>query len=168
MKIEGFIPSGREGFSMIGREFLGIVLIVCVLLLSAACGCTELSGVTENEAVHVTAILEVTVIDGSGEPVANVPVDFYSAKYTGTAMKDNSEFRFYRYTESNGKTSFTVGYNLHKGTGYPPVPETVAMTAGIQNPTMASNALITYEEASAQAGGTGAAVITKMVTLKMP
>lgn len=152
---------------MIGRGFLRVVLIVCVLLLSASCGCTELAGVTENEAVHVTAILEVKVVDQSGDPVAGVPVDFYSAKYTGTAIKENSEFRFYRSTETNGKTCFSAGYNLHKGSGYPPVPEVVAMTATIPGG-IAGNAMITYEEASAQAGGTGAAVITKTVTLQVP
>jgi hypothetical protein len=108
------------------------------------------------------------VIDNSGDPVANVPVDFYSAKYTGTAVKENSEFRFYRSTESNGKTSFTVGYNLHKGSGYPPVPEMVAMTASIPGG-ISGNTYITYDEASAQAGGTtGAAVITRTVTLQVP
>ena len=153
---------------MVKREALIIApIIVLIVILSAACGCTDLAGVTENEAIHATAILEVTVIDRSGEPVAGVPVDFYSAKYTGTAMKENSEFRFYRSTESNGKTSFTVGYNLHQGSGYPPVPETVAMTATIPGD-IASNAYITYDEAEAQAGGAGAAVITRTVTLQVP
>jgi len=152
---------------MNGRRFRGIVLIVCVILLSAACGCTELAGVTDNEAVHVTAILEVTVTDRSGDPVAGVPVDFYSAKYIGTSVRENSEFRFYRSTESNGKTSFTVGYNLRKGSGYPPVPEMVAMTATIPGG-IAGNAHITYDDAEARAGGTGAAVVTRAVTLQVP
>jgi hypothetical protein len=152
---------------MVQRGFLVIATAIALIVLSAACGCTELAEVTENEAVHVTAILEVTVIDKSGDPVANVPVDFYSAKYTGTAVKENSEFRFSRSTESNGKTSFSVGYNLHQTAGYPPVPETVAMTASIPGD-ISGNAYITYEEAEAQAGGAGAAVITKTVTLQVP
>ncbi len=152
---------------MVQRGFLMIASVIVLIILSAACGCTELAGVTENEAVHVTAILEVTVIDKSGDPVANVPVDFYSAKYTGTAIKENSEFRLSRATESNGKTSFSVGYNLHKTAGYPPVPETVAMTASIPGE-ISGSAGITYDEASAQAGGAGAAVVTKTVTLQVP
>lgn len=152
---------------MVQRGFLVIATAIALIVLSAACGCTELEGVTENEAVHVTAILEVTVIDKSGDPVANVPVDFYSAKYIGMSIKDNSEFKFYRSTESNGKTSFSVGYNLHKTAGYPPVPDMVAMTASIPGG-ITGNAMITYEEASAQAGGAGAAVITKTVTLQVP
>ena len=153
---------------MVKREFMGIVpLIALIVILSAACGCTELAGVTEHEAVHVTAVLEVTVTDISGNPVAGVPVSFYSAKYTGTSIKENSEFKFSRSTEINGKTSFSVGYNLHETAGFPPIPETVAMTATIPGD-ITKTAFITFGDAEAQAGGAGAAVITRTVALQIP
>jgi hypothetical protein len=151
-----FITSCRRVFSMVKREFMGIVpLIALIVILSAACGCTELAGVTEHEAVHVTAVLEVTVTDISGNPVAGVPVSFYSAKYTGTSIKENSEFKF------------SVGYNLHETAGFPPIPETVAMTATIPGD-ITKTAFITFGDAEAQAGGAGAAVITRTVALQIP
>ncbi|MCM2465656.1 Ig-like domain-containing protein [Methanoculleus oceani] len=149
-----------------------VVVLVCLCAVLGAgagvAGCTELGGVTEGEAVHVTAMLEVTVIDSAGKPVAGVPVSFHSVKTTGTSVKEGSEFSFSRSTESNGKTTFTVGYNLHPpGIGYPPAPDVVMMSVTIP-PEISEGAMITYDEAKSRAGGTGTAAITKQVTLQIP
>jgi hypothetical protein len=149
-----------------------IVVLVCLGAVlgtgAGVAGCTELGGVTEGEAIHVTAMLEVTVVDSTGKPVAGVPVSFHSIKTTGTSVKEGSDFSFFRSTESNGKTSFTVGYNLHPpGIGYPPAPDLIMMSVSIP-PEISEGAMITYDEAKARAGGTGTAVITKQVTLQIP
>jgi hypothetical protein len=148
------------------------MLLVCLIGLASAgtlvTGCTELGGVTEGEPIHVTATLEVTVIDSTGKPVAGVPVSFSSCKSTGMSVKEGSDFSFSRSTESNGKATFTVGYNLHPpGIGYPPAPDVVMMSASIP-PDISEGAMISYEEAKAQAGGTGEAAITRSITLTIP
>ena len=143
---------------------LGIALLGAAVLI---CGCTEVSEVTADQPVHVTAICEVLVIDKDGNPVPNVPVTFNSVKFTGTAPQDGSEFNFQRSTESNGKTTFTVGYNLRERNIGFTVQDAVSLTASIPGG-ISGGAIIGYQEAKAQAGGTGAAVITKTITLQIP
>jgi hypothetical protein len=143
---------------------LGIALVGAAALFS---GCTEVEGVTSDEPVHVTAICEVTVLDSTGKPVPNIPVSFTSMKFTGTAAKDGSKFNFQRPTESNGRTSFTVGYNLGvRNTGFT-IEDSVSMSASIPG-NIAGSAQIGYQEAANQAGGTGSAVVTKTITLRIP
>jgi hypothetical protein len=143
---------------------LGIALIGAAALFS---GCTEIEGVTSDEPVHVTAICEVTVIDSTGKAVPNIPVSFTSMKFTGTAVKDGSEFNFQRSTDADGKTSFTVGYNLGvRNTGFT-IEDSVSMSASIPG-NIVGTALIGYQEAADRAGGSGTAVVTKTITLRIP
>ena len=143
---------------------LGIALIGAAVLI---CGCTEVSELTEDQPVHVTAICEVLVIDKDGNPVSGVPVSFTSVKFTGTAPQDGSEFNFQRSTESNGKTSFTVGYNLRERNIGFNVQDAISLSASIPGD-ISGGAIIGYQEAKSRAGGTGAAVITKTITLQIP
>jgi len=146
------------------------LLILGIALLGAAvliCGCTEVSELTEDQPVHVTAICEVRVIDKAGTPVSGVPVSFNSIKFTGSSIQDGSEFNFQRPTESNGKTSFTVGYNLRERNVGFTVEDAISLSASIPGD-INGVAMIGYKEAQSQAGGTGAAVITKTITLQIP
>ena len=147
-----------------GLFILGIALLGATVFIS---GCTEISEVTADESVHVTAICEVRVIDKSGNPVAGIPVSFTSVKFTGTAPKEGSEFNFQRSTESNGKTSFTVGYNLREQNIGFPVQDAVSMSVSIPG-NISGGEIIGYQEALSRAGGTGTAVITKTITLQIP
>ncbi len=143
---------------------LGIALLGAAVLV---CGCTEITEATEDQPVHVTAICEVLVIDKDGTPVSNVPVTFNSVKFTGTAPQDGSEFNFQRSTEANGKTTFTVGYNLRERNIGFTVEDAISLSASIPG-NINGGAIIGYNEAKSQAGGTGAAVITKTITLQIP
>ena len=147
--------------------YLGILVIALLGAAVLICGCTEVSELTEDQPVHVTAICEVLVIDKDGNPVSGVPVSFTSVKFTGTAPQDGSEFSFKRSTESNGKTSFTVGYNLRERNIGFTVEDAVSLSASIPGD-ISGGAIIGYNEAKSQAGGTGAAVITKTITLQIP
>jgi len=161
-------PVTQEIFTMQTSSYcffiLGIVFLGATVFFS---GCTEIDKVTADESVHVTAICEVMVIDKAGNPVPGIPVSFNSIKFTGTALKDGSEFNFQRSTESNGKTSFTVGYNLREQNVGFPVEDSVSLSASIPG-NIAGGAIIGYQEARAQAAGTGTAVITKTITLQIP
>lgn len=143
---------------------LGIALLGAAVLI---CGCTEVTEVTSGEPVHVTAICEALVIDKNGNPVPDVPVSFHMVKYTGTAMKEGSEFSTIRYTDNYGKASFTAGYNLHKQQIGLPVSDYILISVSLAGVVDAATH-ITYDEAASQAGGTGAAVITRSVTLTQP
>jgi len=88
-------------------------------------------------------------------------------KFTGTSPQDGSEFNFYRSTETNGKTSFTVGYNLRERNIGFPVQDAVSMSVSIPGE-ISGGAFIGYQEAKNRAAGTGAAVITKTITLQIP
>ncbi|WP_319642018.1 hypothetical protein [Methanovulcanius yangii] len=144
--------------------FLATVLLGATVLL---CGCTEVTEVTSGEPVHVTAICEALVIDQNGNPVPDVPIYFQMVKYTGTAMKEGSEFSTRRYTDSYGKASFTAGYNLHKQQIGLPVSDYILISVSLAGIVDAATS-ITYDEAASQAGGTGATVITRSVTLTQP
>jgi hypothetical protein len=143
---------------------LGIVLLGATVLFS---GCTEIDKATTDESVHITAICDVLVIDKAGNPQPGIPVSFTSVKFTGTSPKDGSEFNLQRSTESNGKTSFTVGYNLREQNMGFPVQDAVSLSASIPG-NINGGAVIGYQEARAQAAGTGTAVITKTITLQIP
>jgi hypothetical protein len=143
---------------------LGIALIGAAVLL---CGCTEIAGVTADEPVHVTVNCDVKVIDKTGKPVPGIPVSFTSMKFTGTALKEGSEFNFQRSTDADGKTSFTVGYNLREQNNGFPVPDAVSLSASIPGD-IEGGAVFGYQEAREQAGGTGIAVITRTITLQIP
>jgi hypothetical protein len=150
--------------SSYGLFILGIALLGATVFIS---GCTEINEVTADEPVHVTAICEVRVIDKSNTPVAGIPVSFTSVKFTGTSPKEGSEFNFRRSTESNGKTSFTVGYNLREQNLGFPVQDAVSMSVSIPGE-ISGGEIIGYQEARSRAGGTGSAVITKTITLQIP
>ncbi|HDQ07758.1 MAG TPA: hypothetical protein ENN44_03130 [Methanoculleus sp.] len=94
-------------------------------------------------------------------------MSFNSMKFTGTSPQDGSEFNFYRSTETNGKTSFTVGYNLRERNIGFPVQDAVSMSVSIPGE-ISGGAFIGYQEAKNRAAGTGAAVITKTITLQIP
>ena len=146
------------------------ILILGIALLGAAvliCGCTEIEGLTADESVHVTAICEVSVTDKVGNPVPGVMVSFTSMKFTGTSVKDGSEFNFQQPTGANGKASFTVGYNLRQQSDGLTIQDSISLSASIPGG-IAGSAMIGYGEASNQAGGTGVAVITKTIPLQIP
>jgi len=107
---------------------LGTAILGATVFIS---GCTEINEVTADESVHVTSICEVRVIDKTGNPVAGIPVSFTSIKFTGTMPKDGSEFKLQRSTESNGKTSFPVSYNLREQSLGFPIQDSVSMSVSI-------------------------------------
>jgi hypothetical protein len=109
----------------------------------------------------------VKVIDKTGKPVAGIPVSFSSVKFTGTAPKEDSEFNFQRSTDGDGKTSFTVGYNLREQNIGFPVQDAISLSVSIPGD-IADGAVIGYREAVDRAAGTGAAVITRTITLRIP
>ena len=108
--------------------------------------------------VHVTATLEVRVVDPVGAPVPGTLVSFHSAKVSEGAEIGHSVFDMSRTTGDDGRCSFTVGYNLTPS-------EDVTLEAWSGNATNRDRELITGEEAQARSADTELVVITRSLEL---
>jgi hypothetical protein len=139
-----------------------IILIFSLSMVSSGC-----LGSDKEKPIHVTAIVEVLVLDENGKPVAGEKVHFMSVKYIGISPYGDSKTELDDWTDANGKAEFTVGYDLilDKSRGYA-VPESIGTVASIGGAT--DSAGFIYQEAESQAGGTGVAVISKKVVLVKP
>ncbi|WP_370575922.1 hypothetical protein [Methanomethylovorans sp.] len=139
-----------------------IFLIFSFSMLSSGC-----IGTNKEEKIHVTAIIEVLVLDENGKPMDGEKVHFMSVKYIGISPYGDSKTQLDDWTDPSGKVEFTVGYDLIKdeSRGYP-VPESIGTVASIDGAT--DSVGFNYQEAESQAGGTGMAVITKKIVLVKP
>lgn len=139
-----------------------LFLIISLSMISSGC----LSSGKEKP-IHVTAIVEVLVLDENGKPVSGEPVHFMSVKYMGISPYGDSKTELDDWTDANGKVEFTVGYDLilDESRGYA-VPESIGTVESITGAT--DSVGFFYQEAESQAGDTGVAVITKKVVLIKP
>lgn len=108
--------------------------------------------------VHVTATLEVRVVDPAGAPVPGTLVSFHSAKVSEGTELGHSVFDMSRTTGDDGRCSFTVGYNLTP-------TEDVTLEAWSGNGTNRDRELITGEEAHARSADTDLVVLTRSLEL---
>jgi hypothetical protein len=137
-----------------------------------------------DNAIHVTATLEVLVVDQNGNPVPNTMVYFNALSWTD---KDPETIMLDKRTDSNGKVSFTIGYNLIDNDerfaqlGKRDYIDYLAMGATTRDVRYTDSngdiktyidrywtdhwTVITYPQASAQAGALKYAAITKRLKL---
>lgn len=136
-----------------------------------------------DNAIHVTATLEVWVVDQNGNPIPDKMVYFNGISWID---KDPNEIMLEKRTGSDGKASFTIGYNLinnkEKFTrlGSPNYVDYLAMGATTVDVRYSDRGniktyidrywtdhwtVITYPQASAQAGDLKYAAITKRLKL---
>jgi hypothetical protein len=142
-----------------------ICLIILIFSLSmVSSGCLEPA---KGKPIHVTAIIEVFVLDENGKPIVGEKVHFMSVKYMGISPYGDSKTELDDWTDSNGKVEFTVGYDLIKdeSRGYA-VPESIGTVASIDGAT--DSVGFNYQEAESRAGGTGMAVVSKKIVLVKP
>lgn len=127
---------------------VGRALSTLCLLVLAAC----------ESRVHVTATLEVRVVDPAGAPVPGTLVSFHSAKVSEGTELGHSVFDMSRSTGDDGRCSFTVGYNVTTS-------EDITLEAWSGNGSNRDRELITGEEAHARSADTDLVVITRSLEL---
>jgi hypothetical protein len=127
---------------------MGWLAATLTLLTLAAC----------EQRVHITATLEVRVVDPAGAPVPGTLVSFHFAKVSEGNELGHSVFDMTRTTGDDGRCSATVGYNLTPS-------EDVTLEAWSGNGSNRDRELITGEEAHARSADTDLVVITRSLEL---
>lgn len=139
-----------------------------------------------DNAIHITATLDVLVIDKDSHPVPDKMVWFNGISWV---EKDPRRIMLMKPTDENGRASFTVGYDLINNRekfarlGSPDYVDYLAMAATTCNPIDPEGkagtplyidvyatdhwTMIQYTEASAQAGALKYAAITRSLTLRL-
>lgn len=139
-----------------------------------------------DNAIHVTATLDVLVIDKDGNPIPDKMVWFNAVSWT---KKDPNWIMLTKPTDKKGKASFTIGYDLIDNRerfarlGSPDYVDYIAMAATTCNPEDPEGKagsplyidvyatdhwkMISYNDASAQAGALKYAAITRSLTLRL-
>jgi hypothetical protein len=136
------------------------VAVALLLGSGSLIGCEALPG---GEAVHVTATMDVQVLNRNGSPPLPIQLTFTAVKFDGDEHV-GIPFVFNAFTDLDGKVSFTVGYNLQKSS------QRVAMSVVCADPdggVASASGSIPYDEAMAQSAGTGLAAITRSVVVQL-
>jgi len=135
-------------------------LIFLAVLLS---GCDALKSL-EDEPIHVTLTIEVLVLDEFNTPRSDTNV--YIETMKSTVDKDgfghdqlDTKFTTSKFTDVNGKTSFTVDYTLHNNPQerIDVKAHTIYADPGFD--------IITYNDAKNVAGENNIAVLSSTITL---
>ena len=135
----------------------GTLVVALAVGLGGLNGCDALPVADE---LHVTATLEVQVLDENGDVPLPTLVNFESDKFEDTKSLGTA-FALDAFTYAEGKVSFTVGYNLQNTHQWVYLSATCQASGGL----IGQQTSILYAEADAQSGGTPIAAITKTLTL---
>ena len=146
------------------KRALAVALLMMFAVLIAASFDDIVEWHAQEEPIHVSAELEVQVVDKDSNPTPNASVRLYALKFRsadhGYSGVMDTRIDLEKTTNANGKTSFAVGYDLWKG-------EVINLVClgGSSEGDIGAAAEIFYDEAYSLSRDTGHVLIAKAFTI---